>query len=111
MGRAHPGPGGILRSYEEARSTLELADSLGLDARVLKATELLVFQVLFRDRSAIIDLVNTVLGPLDNTRGGARPLLETLSAYFAEADNAAAVARRLFLSVRAVTYRLDRIKH
>ncbi|WP_260478756.1 CdaR family transcriptional regulator [Kibdelosporangium aridum] len=111
IGRAHPGPGGILRSYEEARTTLELAKSLGLNARVLKATDLLVFQVLFRDRAAIIDLVATVLGPLDTTRGGARPLLATLAAYFAEGDNAAAAARRLFLSVRAFTYRLDRIKH
>jgi sugar diacid utilization regulator len=83
VGRAHPGPGGILRSYEEARSALELAASLGLDARVLNATDLLVFQVLFRDRAAIIDLVGTVLSPLAGTRGGARPLLETLSAYFA----------------------------
>ncbi|ONI85422.1 hypothetical protein ALI144C_13875 [Actinosynnema sp. ALI-1.44] len=110
VGRAHPGPGGILRSYEEARSALELASSLGLETRVLKATDLLVFQVLFRDRAAIIDLVDTVLGPLNSVRGGAQPLLATLAVYFAERDNAAAAARRLFLSVRAVTYRLDRIK-
>nr|CTQ91215.1 Regulator of polyketide synthase expression [Kibdelosporangium sp. MJ126-NF4] len=111
VGRAHPGPGGILRSYEEARATLELAAALGLQSPVLSATELLVFQVLFRDRAAIIDLVGTVLGPLDKSRGGAMPLLETLSAYFATGENAAAAARRLFLSVRAFTYRLDRVKH
>jgi sugar diacid utilization regulator len=110
IGRPHPGPGGILRSYEEARSTLELAATLALDARVLDAADLLVFQVLFRDRAAIIDLVGTVLSPLDNTRGGARPLLDTLSAYFMAGENAAAAARQLFLSVRALTYRLDRIK-
>ncbi|SMD25441.1 PucR family transcriptional regulator [Kibdelosporangium aridum] len=110
VGRPHPGPGGILRSYEETRGALELAASLGLDTRVLKATDLLVFQVLFRDRAAIIDLVGTVLGPLDQVRGGAQPLLATLAAYFAERDNATAAARRLYLSVRALTYRLDRIK-
>jgi hypothetical protein len=111
IGRPHSGPGGVLRSFEEARGTLELAASLGLGKRVLNATDLLVFQVLFRDRAAIIDLVTTVLSPLSDTRGGAQPLLATLSAYFAESEVAAAAARRLFLSVRAFTYRLDRIKH
>jgi DNA-binding PucR family transcriptional regulator len=69
-----------------------------------------VFQVLFRDRAAITDLVHTVLTPLNNTRGGAQPLLDTLAAYFAANEVAAAAARQLFLSVRAFTYRLDRIK-
>jgi hypothetical protein len=111
VGRPHPGPGGVLRSYEEARTALELAGSLGLTARVLHAAELLVFQVLYRDRAAIIDLVETVLSPLDRTRGGARPLLDTLSAYFATGGVAAETARKLYLSVRAVTYRLDRVRH
>jgi hypothetical protein len=110
IGRPHPGPGGILRSFEEARGTLELATSLGLTARVLNATDLLVFQVLFRDRAAIIDLVDTVLSPLHRTRSGAKPFLDTLSAYFAAGEVAAAAARRLFLSVRAFTYRLDRVR-
>lgn len=110
VGRAHAGPGGILRSYEEARTTLELARSLGLTKRVLNAGELLVFQVLYRDRAAIIDLVGTVLSPLNRTRGGALPLLDTLSAYFATGAVTAETARQLFLSVRAVTYRLDRVK-
>lgn len=111
VGRTHPGPGGILRSYEEARGALELAASLGLTEFVLDASDLLVYQVLFRDRAAIIELVDTVLGPLNETRGGARPLLDTLAAYFASGGVAAETARTLFLSVRAVTYRLDRVKH
>lgn len=110
IGRPHPAPGGIVRSYEEARGTLELAAALGLTARVLNVTDLLVFQVLLRDRAAIIDLVATVLGPLHQARGGAGPLVETLSAYFASGGVAAAAARRLYLSVRALTYRLDRVK-
>ncbi|WP_410645295.1 PucR family transcriptional regulator [Amycolatopsis sp. lyj-346] len=110
VGRKHAGPGGILRSYEEARSALELAGALGLTTSVLKADDLLVYQVLFRDRAAIIELVDTVLGPLEDARGGARPLLDTLSAYFATGGITAETARALFLSVRAVTYRLDRVK-
>lgn len=110
VGRSHAGPGGAMRSYEEARTTLGLAESLGLTARVLHASDLLVFQVLLRDRAAITDLVTTVLRPLEQARGGAEPLLDTLAAYFASGGISAAAARRLHLSVRAVTYRLDRIK-
>lgn len=110
VGRPHPGPGGVVHSYEEARTTLELGGSLGLDARVLNAADLLVLQVLFRDRAALTDLVTTVLSPLNRTRGGARPLLDTLSAYFASNGITAAAARRLFLSVRTVTYRLNRVR-
>lgn len=111
VGRPHAGPGGIVRSFEEAHGALELAASLGLADSVLDAADLLVFQVLFRDRAAIIDLVGAVLSPLNRTRGGAQPLLDTLSAYFASSGVAAAAARELFLSVRAVTYRLDRVRH
>ncbi len=110
VGRAHTGPSGAMRSYEEARGALDLAESLDLGDRVLHATELLVFQVLLRDRVAIIDLVTTVLGPLERARGGARPLLDTLTEYFRSGGVSAAAARRLHLSVRAVTYRLERVR-
>ncbi len=55
------------------------------------------------------DLVLDALGPLTRARGGPRPLLETLSAYFDSGCVAAETARRLSLSVRALTYRLERI--
>ncbi|MFY9918113.1 MAG: helix-turn-helix domain-containing protein [Mycobacterium sp.] len=110
VGRPHAGPAGVVRSYEEARGTVELATLLGLTGRVLNVTDMLVFKVLLRDRVAIIDLVSTVLGPLEQARGGPQPLLDTLAAYFASGGVTAATARELFLSVRAVTYRLNRIK-
>ena len=43
-------------------------------------------------------------------RGGAEPLPATLDAYFATGGVTTETAHRLRLSVRAVTYRLDRIK-
>lgn len=55
------------------------------------------------------DLVLDALGPLTRARGGARPLLDTLSTYFDSGCVAAESARRLSLSVRALTYRLERI--
>ncbi|MCX3062639.1 PucR family transcriptional regulator [Streptomyces beihaiensis] len=109
IGRAQQGPGGVVQSYEEALSTLELAERLELDEPVLRAADLLVYPVLTRDRQAMADLVRTTLGPLQRARGGAEPLIDTLSAYFDSGCVAAEAARRLALSVRAMTYRLERI--
>lgn len=109
VGRPHPGAGGVVRSYEEALGALELADRLELDQPVVRAGDLLVYPVLTRDRQAMADLVTSVLGPLESARGGAEPLLDTLTAYFDSGCVAAEAARRLNLSVRALTYRLARI--
>ncbi|WP_329345103.1 helix-turn-helix domain-containing protein [Streptomyces sp. NBC_01352] len=109
IGRPHPGAGGVVHSYEEALNALDLADRLHLDKPVLRAADLLVYPVLTRDRQAMADLVANTLGPLRTARGGARPLVETLTAYFDSGCVAAEAARRLNLSVRAFTYRLERI--
>lgn len=109
IGRPHPGAGGVVHSYEEALNALDLADRLHLDEPVLRHADLLVYPVLTRDRSAMADLVRNTLGPLQSARGGAAPLVETLTAYFDSGCVAAEAARRLSLSVRAFTYRLERI--
>lgn len=109
IGRPQPGPGGVVQSYEEALGSLEIAERLGLDDPVLRAADLLVYPVLARDRQAMADLVRNTLGPLTTARGGAVPLLDTLTAYFDSGCVAAEAARRLSLSVRALTYRLERI--
>lgn len=108
-GRAHAGPRGVLRSYQEALEAIDLAERLGLPGRVVHARDLLVYRVLLRDEAAIADLVLTVLGPLLEARGGVEPLLRTLEEYFRAGGVTAAAARRLHLSVRAVTYRLSRV--
>ena len=110
VGRPYPGPSGVVRSYEEAAEALDIAERLGLPEPVANAADLLVYQVLLRDRTAMTDLVRTVLMPLGAARGGAAPLLATLEAYFARGGVAAAAARDLHLSVRAVTYRLARVR-
>lgn len=109
IGRPQSGPGGVVQSYEEALGVLELAERLDLDDPVLRAADLLVYPVLTRDRQAMADLVVDALGPLTAARGGAQPLLDTLTAYFDSGCVAAEAARRLTLSVRALTYRLERI--
>ncbi|WP_327312671.1 PucR family transcriptional regulator [Streptomyces sp. NBC_01235] len=109
IGRPHPGAGGVVHSYEEALNALDLADRLEIQEPVLRVADLLVYPVLTRDRQAMADLVGNTLGPLLSARGGARPLVETLTAYFDSGCVAAEAARRLNLSVRAFTYRLERI--
>ncbi|HET7529431.1 MAG TPA: helix-turn-helix domain-containing protein [Mycobacteriales bacterium] len=110
VGRPYAGAYGIARSYEEAREALELSARLGVNERVVQARDVLVYRVLARDQAAIIDLVRAVLTPLQAARGGAEPLLDTLQAYFAAGGVATLTARQLHLSVRAVTYRLARIR-
>ena len=110
VGRPYPGSYGIARSYEEAREGLTMAVRLRLDSPLIQAEQLLIYRVLLRDQPAIADLVQSVLGQLVQARGGAEPLLATLDAYFASGGVATETARRLHLSVRAVTYRLDRVK-
>ena len=110
FGRPYPGPSGVVHSYDEAADAFDVAERLGLPDPVASAADLLIYQVLLRDRAAITDLVRTLLMPLAGARGGAGPLLATLAAYFAHGGVAAAAARDLHLSVRAVTYRLARVK-
>ncbi|MEU8003617.1 helix-turn-helix domain-containing protein [Catellatospora sp. NPDC049111] len=109
VGRTHPGLAGLTTSLDEARNALHLADRLGFTSPVLHAADLLVFPVLLRDRDAITDLVTTVLGPLTQARGGAQSYLDTLAVLFDNEGNHTATARQLHISVRAVTYRLDRV--
>lgn len=109
IGRPHPGAGGVRHSYEEALNALDLAVRLNHDAPVLYAADLLVYPVLTRDRQAMSDLVRHTLGPLHQARGGPTPHLDTLTAYFDHGCVTAATARHLSLSIRALTYRLERI--
>lgn len=109
VGRDYGGPAGVVRSYDEARDALRLADLLQLPDFVVRIADLLVYRVLLRDRESITDLIDSVLTPLRGARGGPRPLLDTITTYAATGANAAATARRMHLSVRAVTYRLSRL--
>ncbi|HEY7010588.1 MAG TPA: helix-turn-helix domain-containing protein, partial [Jatrophihabitantaceae bacterium] len=110
LGRSGVGADGVLASYRESVQALALAERLTLDTPVIDARDLLVYQVLLRDRAALVDLVGETLTPLRAARGGAEPLLATLEAYFRAGGNAARCAREMHLSVRAVTYRLDRVR-
>ena len=109
VGRPHQGPGAVARSFREALDALELAALLELPDRVVHIRDLLPYRILMQDQHLLLDAIDDVLGPLEAARGGARPLIETLEAYFDEGLSTTATARRLHLSVRAVSYRLERV--
>ena len=109
FGGAKRGLAGVRLSFEQAQEALHLGGRLGGPGQILDAAELLVHRVLVRDEAAMLELVDVVLTPLLSARGGAEPLLRTLEAYFAAGGNASLSARSLHLSVRALTYRLEKI--
>ena len=110
VGRAYPGAYGIARSYEEARESLTMAMRMRLPDLVTETRDVLTYRVLARDQPALVDLVSSVLNPLTEARGGAGPLVRTLATYFDCGCVATAAAHELHLSVRAVTYRLERVR-
>lgn len=110
VSRPRTGADGVRASYREAVEALGVAQTLGLEDAVVPAGEVLVYLMLMRDRAGLVDLVSAVLGGLERARGGPEPLVETLVAWFAAGGTSAQAARALHLSVRAVTYRLERIR-
>jgi sugar diacid utilization regulator len=109
VSRSRSGATGVRAGFQEASRATELAESLSWPEPVVQAQALLIYQVLARDAEAMRELIAVTLVPLRDARGGAEPLLETLRAYFAAGGVATAAARTLHLSVRALTYRLERI--
>ncbi|WP_199178242.1 PucR family transcriptional regulator [Mycobacterium hubeiense] len=110
IGRSQHGPGGAVRSFEQARQALDIGQRLQLPGPVYSASDLLVYQVLIRDSAALADLVEAVLEPLRAARTGPVVLLDTVSAYFMAGGVATLAARHLHVGVRTVTYRLQRVK-
>ncbi len=110
VGGVHPDATGVSWSFTEARDAVDLAARLGLPERTVHSRDLLVYKVLLRDSAAMTDLMTAVLAPLSRARGGGDALLATVHAHAAAGGNTTATARALHLSVRAVSYRLDRIR-
>ena len=107
-GAALSGADAVRTSYQQACDALALAAEIGLDTPVVESADLALYRVLLRDRAAIEELIAARLGPLAGARGGPGVALETLDAYYGCGGVATAAAARLHLSVRALTYRLQR---
>lgn len=110
VSRPRAGAAGVRLGFEEARAALEVTGRLGIAEPVVHAEDLLVYQVLGRDREPMRELIRSVLLPLEAARGGAAPLVQTLRTYLGTGGVAVHAAQQMHLSVRALTYRLERVR-
>jgi hypothetical protein len=110
VGQAHDGAAGVGESHREAIQALDLAAALGLSTRVVDIAALAPFGILTQNPQLLGQVVHDVFQPLAAARSGAGPLIDTLEAYFDEGLSTTGAARRLHLSVRAVSYRLARVE-
>ena len=110
VSRSRGGVSGVRLGFEEARWALALNARLPGSSQVVRAASLLGYQVLGAEQEPLRDLIRSVLLPLAQARGGAAPLLQTLRTYLACGAVTTLTAQELHLSVRAVTYRLERVR-
>ncbi|HVT21524.1 MAG TPA: helix-turn-helix domain-containing protein [Mycobacteriales bacterium] len=110
VGRSRSGEAGPMRSFREAADCLLLGERLGLSGDAAYADDLIAYLALARDPDLLVELVTSVLTPLAGLRGGAADAIDTLQAYLDNHASATATARALHLSVRGLTYRMERIQ-
>lgn len=106
-------PADFAESYRLAREALEVMARLGRRGLVIGARELGPYAVLLRatDPDELRAFALRVLRPLLATDGRASgDLLDTLRVYLEEGGVRRRAARRLFVHVNTVVYRLDRIE-
>lgn len=99
-----------MRSFREATDCLRLAERFPVDVAGAYADDLLVHLAFARDPALLEELVMNVLTPLEALRGGPGDAVTTLQAYLDHRCSATATAQALHLSVRGLTYRIERIQ-
>ena len=105
IGRPREGLSDLAGSHREASIALSAARA-GSNPPVVLYGEVMVEELLLRERSLSRRLARTVLQPLD----GSPELKQTLIEYINHGPALPAVARRLFLHPNTVSYRLSRIR-
>jgi len=108
-GRVEPGPAGVSRSFRQAQDALDVSGRLETPSLIARYDALLVYHLLLADQAELQGVVDRTLGGLEGARGGAEPFVATLEAFFTEGGNVSATARRLHLSARTVSQRLQTI--
>ena len=110
VGRGRGGESGPMRSFREATQCLQLADLVDVSPEGAYADDLFAYLALWRDRDLLEELVTGVLMSLTDLRGGAGEAIDTLQVYLDNRGSATATASALHLSVRGLTYRIERIQ-
>ncbi len=110
VGRVLRGPGGVARSFEQARTALQLASRARLQVADAHYDRLVALRLLTHDQQGAEELVDAVLGGLAEARGGAEPLIDTIEAYVAAGLNVSETARILHVTPRGVSHRFEVIE-
>jgi sugar diacid utilization regulator len=105
VGRARESLTEIAGSYREASIALAAARA-GSSSPLALYGEVLVEELILRERSVARRLAQTILEPLDNHPD----LRSTLVEYISHGPSLPAVAKRLFLHPNTVAYRLARVR-
>lgn len=106
------GVDGLMRSYGEAQSALQLRKRLRLRERYVAFRDLTGFALLQRvERSPeLAPLLGAELAPLLDAEYGRRPvLIESLAAYYDAGSSLKAAAEAIGIHPKTLRYRLDRI--
>ena len=110
VGRVLRGPGGVARSFDQARTALQLVSRARLQVTDAHYDRLAALRLLAHDQQSAEELVDAVLAGLAEARGGAERLVETLEAYFAAGLNISETARMLHVTPRGVSHRFEVIE-
>lgn len=106
LGRYHRGPGGLTRSYDDARAALSLGRRLRHQDRVhcLDTLGVAAF-VGVADERTKLELAMHLLSPLDDDPD----LIETLDAFFARDCQISTTADQLGIHRNTLAYRLEKV--
>src|SRR5207245_10128092 len=105
VGRARDSVTELSGSYREAAIALAAARA-GSSVPLAVYGEVLIEELILRERAVARRLARTILEPLDHHPD----LLATLVAYMEHGPSLPAVAKRLYLHPNTVAYRLARVK-
>ncbi|AFQ46232.1 PucR family transcriptional regulator [Desulfosporosinus meridiei] len=110
MGNLYPTARSIHRSFQEARSALELGQLFDLNEPLIAFQDLGVMRLLYRlDRQELEDFRNEILGPLLKfDRENNLALEETLLVYLTSSTDLNAAGEKLFLHPNTLRYRLKK---
>jgi carbohydrate diacid regulator len=106
IGRYHRGPGGLARSYADARAALNLGQRLSGTDRVHSLDKLGVAAFVgVADERTKVELATHLLSPLDADT----ELLNSLMVYFRENCHPGRAAERLGIHRNTLNYRLEKV--
>jgi purine catabolism regulator len=105
-------PADLARSFQEAEDTLRIAKSMSFAHQVNAYQDLGVYRLLLQlaGRQSLAEFIPKAFGQLALVKQGGPTLMKTLKTYLQCDRNMSSTAKNLFVHVKTVAYRIERIK-